>query len=378
MDQVNVIDQDRGENWALYNNDATPTLARLPSDSVHYAIWSPAFRNLYTFSDDKKDLSNCRDPREFWDQYRFIMSEIFRAIKPGRLITIHAMDLPTSIQSNGFIGMDDFPADNRKLAEDCGFIFHSRTFIRKDPVSAMQRTKAIGLLHKQVVKDSALSRMAIADQLITLRKPGDNDEPISGIFEEYHGDDMTDAEFTSKARRTFLGQDVTDDEAIEIAREWNIIEPDMPRKAVIAAVRKAIAHQEKARTFEDHKSIQIWQRYADMVWTDIKQNDVLSRKVAREEHDERHISPLQLTPVRRCIDLWTNPGEIVLSPFAGIGTAGYVAIELGRRFIGAELKASYYRQACANLRLAEQQRKTGTLFEHMDMPVKQKAGLFAD
>jgi hypothetical protein len=238
------------------------------------------------------------------------------------------MDLPSSITRDGFISIKDFSGDNIRLCQEVGFHYHSKVTIRKDPVSAMQRTKALGLLHKQVVKDSAMSRMAIADYIVTMRKPGESDEPVSGIFETYHGDDMTDAEMTAYAASTF--------------------------------------ESGGNRTLADHKSIQIWQRYAEPVWMDIAQSDVLSHRVAREEHDERHISPLQLTPIRRCLDLWTNPGDVVLSPFVGIGSVGYVAIEMDRKFIGAELKASYYRQACANLRLAERQRNDGTLFDLMN------------
>jgi hypothetical protein len=239
------------------------------------------------------------------------------------------MDLPTSITKDGFIGMRDFPGENIRLCESIGFIYHSRVVIRKDPVIAMQRTKAIGLLHKQVVKDSAMSRMGIADYIITFRKPGKNPEPVIGALDAYCGDDKTDDEFSREAQATWRGDDV----------------------------------REHSRTSAMHKSILIWQKYADPVWTDIAQGDTLSHRMAREEHDERHISPLQLTPVRRCIQLWTNPGDVVLSPFAGIGTAGYVAIELGRRFVGAELKSSYYRQAVANLRTAERERGRTDLFD---------------
>jgi hypothetical protein len=172
--------------------------------------------------------------------------------------------------------------------------------------------------------------MGICDQLIHMRKPGVNDEPVSGVFETYYGDDMTDEEHTAASRGSY--------------------EPN------------------GKRTFEEHKSIEIWQKYASPVWMDIKQNDTLSFRVARAEHDERHISPLQLTPVRRCLDLWSNPGDVIFSPFAGIGTVGYVAIGMDRKFCGAELKPSYYRQAVANLRLAAREKNAGTLFDRQDDP----------
>ncbi len=334
-----IGDQEFGADFAAWNGDCVTAMSGIPDDTIHFSMFSPPFISLYTFSDDPRDVSNNKDDQVFWDHYRFVLKDLYRILKPGRLIAIHCMDLPTSITRDGFIGMKDFPADNRKLCEDVGFIFHSRVIIWKDPVTAMQRTKAIGLLHKQVVKDSAMSRMGICDQLIVMRKPGDNDQPVSGLFETLCDDEMTDEQITLEALRTL--------------------------------------DNSGTRTIHDHKSIMIWQRYASPVWMDIAQNNTLSFRVARAEHDERHISPLQLTPIRRCLDLWTNPGDVVFSPFAGIGSVGYVAIEMGRRFCGAELKASYYRQAVANLRLAERRRNDGTLFDALtDEPQPAPVGLF--
>jgi len=324
MTDVKVISQEQGSGWALYNSDCIEMMKGLPENSVHFSIFSPPFASLYTFSDNPRDVSNNSDDKVFWEHFGFVLDGVFRALKPGRLMSVHCMEIPTSITRDGFIGMRDFPGDIIRLSQDVGFRYHSRVTIRKDPVVAMQRTKALGLLHKQVVKDSAISRMGIADFVITMRKPGENDEPVAGVLETYYGDDMTDAELTTEARRT-----------------W---EPS------------------GNRTFKEHKSIMVWQRVADPVWSDINQSDTLSFRMAREEHDERHISPLQLTVVRRCMQIWTNPGDIVLSPFTGIGTAGYVSIELGRRFVGAELKSSYYRQAVANLRTAERERGRTDLF----------------
>jgi DNA modification methylase len=324
-DGMKVINQARGEDWCLWNADCVEVMRGLPENSIHYSIFSPPFASLYTFSDDPRDVSNNSDDRVFWAHYKFVLEGLYRALKPGRLVSIHCMDLPTSITRDGFIGMRDFPGENIRLCQEIGFIYHSRVTIWKDPVIAMQRTKAVGLLHKQIVKDSAMSRMGIADYIITFRKPGMNDEPVSGAFEDYFGEDQTDDELTGEAKRTF--------------------------------------DRGGGRSFSQHKSILIWQRYASPVWTDVGQGDTLSFRLARAEHDERHISPLQLTPVRRCIDLWTNPGDVVFSPFSGIGTAGYVAIELGRKFVGTELKPSYFRQAVDNLKTAVSEKLTGTLFE---------------
>lgn len=334
FDGVKVLDQAQGSGWALYNSDCVDMMRGLPEASVHFSIFSPPFASLYTFSDDPRDVSNNNDDRVFWEHYRYVLEGVYRALKPGRMVSIHCMDLPTSITKDGFIAIRDFSGDNIRACEAVGFRYHSKVTIRKDPVVAMQRTKALGLLHKQVVKDSAMSRMGIADYIITMRKPGENDEPVSGVFETYYGDDQSDDALTAEARRT-----------------WD-------RSAEFGGTGR--------RSFVEHKSIMIWQRYADPVWSDINQSDTLSFRMARDEHDERHISPLQLTPVRRCVDLWTNPGDVVLSPFAGIGTAGYVAVEMGRKFVGAELKASYYKQAVANLKTAEHAALTGTLFDRMD------------
>jgi hypothetical protein len=307
---VKIREQAAGRAWKLWNGDCIDVARGLPTDALHYTIYSPPFESLYTYSDDPRDLSNCLNRETFWTHYRFLIVEIYRATMPGRLCSIHCMQLPTSKTRDGFIGLRDFRGEIIRAHEEAGFIYHSEVCIRKDPVAAMQRTKSIGLLHKQVVKDSSMSRMAVADYIVTMRKPGDNAEPISGPFTEYYGSDRLAA-------------------SIENSGE--------------AAAREGFGSY----------SVQVWQRYAEPVWIDINQSDVLSFCAARAEFDERHISPLQLTPIRRCIDLWSNPGDIVFSPFAGIGSELYVAVEMGRRAIGAELKPSYYDQAVVNLRAVE-------------------------
>jgi DNA modification methylase len=238
---------------------------------------------------------------------------------PGRLVSVHCMQLPTSKLRDGFIGLRDFRGEIIREHQAAGFVYHSEVCIRKDPVSAMQRTKALGLLHKTILRDSAQSRMAVADYIVTLYKPGANREPISGPFDRYFGTDT------------------------------------LPATAPAEAADRHVA---------DSYSVQVWQRYAEPVWMDIAQSDVLSSRGAREEADERHIAPLQLTPIRRCIDLWTNPGDVVFSPFAGIGSELVTAIEMGRRAVGAELKESYFRQAVRHLR-AEDSAEDGTLLEDL-------------
>lgn len=312
-----VLNQASGRDWKLYNGDCIEVCRGLPTDSLHYSIYSPPFESLYTFSDDPRDLSNCRDSETFWTHYRFLIAEMYRVMMPGRLISIHCMQLPTSKLRDGFIGLRDFRGEIIRAHQEAGFIYHSEVCIRKDPVSAMQRTKSIGLLHKQVCKDSCLSRMAVADYVVDMRKPGDNPEPVAGPFENYYG---TDSKVPPHA---------PDEESGHIAGSY---------------------------------SVKVWQRYAEPVWMDIAQSDVLTHRTARDEADERHISPLQLTVIRRRVDLYSNPRDIVFSPFAGIGSELYVALEMGRRGLGAELKRSYFDQAVRNLESIEASRG-GLLFE---------------
>ena len=280
MDSINVIDQAISDRYALYNGDSAEIPKGIPSDSVHYSIFSPPFASLYTYSNSERDLGNCRSATEFYEQFKFIVDELYRVIMPGRLISFHCMDLPLSKERDGIIGIRDFRGELIKLFEESGFVLHSQVCIWKDPVIAMQRTKAIGLLHKQLKKDSCMSRQGIPDYLVTMRKPGDNPEPVTHTNESF--------------------------------------------------------------------PVAIWQRYASPIWTDINPSDTLQAASARDEKDEKHICPLQLTVIRRALNLWTNPGDIVLTPFLGIGSEAYVALELGRRAIGIELKPSYYRQAVKN------------------------------
>lgn len=327
---VVVVDQAEGKNWKLWNADCIDVTRGLPDDKVHYTIYSPPFESLYTFSDHPRDLSNCADSDTFWQHYRFLIKELFRVTMPGRLCSTHCMQLPTSKTRDGFIGLRDFRGEIIRAFQDDGWIYHSEVCIRKDPVSAMQRSKSIGLLHKQVCKDSSLSRMAIADYVVTMRKPGDNPEPVAGAFDAYYG---SEAEVDGPL----------------ITETGNMRSTNYPG--------------------DNWYSVAVWQRYAEPVWMDIVQGDVLSRQKAREESDERHISPLQLTVIRRCIDLWSNPGDTVYSPFAGIGSELYCAVEMGRKAIGAELKESYFRQAVVHLRDIEAQLAAGkpkTLFDVVD------------
>ena len=279
---MNVKNQYIDERMALYHGDSCEVLTEIPSDSIHFEIYSPPFASLYTYSNSERDLGNSKNKHEFYEHFEFIVKELYRVLMPGRLMAVHCMNLPTSKSRDGFIGIDDFRGDLIRLYEKAGFIYHSEVCIWKDPVIAMQRTKALGLLHKQIKKDSAMCRQGIPDYLVVMRKPGDNPEPVTHTNETF--------------------------------------------------------------------PVEIWQKYASPIWTDINPSDTLQYRSARDNEDEKHICPLQLTVIRRALNLWTNPDDVVLTPFMGIGSEVVTALENGRRAVGVELKDSYYKQAEKNAR----------------------------
>ncbi len=301
--EIKCINQKHGENWSMYHGDSCEVVKAMPDNSLHFSVFSPPFASLYTYSNSERDMGNCRDDAGFMEHFgKFLVPEIFRATMPGRLCSFHCMNLPLSKQRDGVIGLKDFRGHLIRIFEAAGWVFHSEVVIWKDPVTAMQRTKALGLLHKQIKKDSCMSRQGVPDYLVTMRKPGDNPERVDGEFQKYAGDD------------TYMTE------------------------------RNNDAISDKTRF-----SIDIWQRYASPVWMDINPSDTLQRESAREAADERHICCLQLQVIERAVDMWSNPGDVVFSPFAGIGSEGYRSIQLGRKFVGVELKESYFNQACLNL-----------------------------
>lgn len=317
---ANTIEQVIEPEFAIYNADCVEITRYMPDNSVHYSIFSPPFASLYTYSNSDRDMGNCSNDTEFFEHFRFLIRELYRVIMPGRLVSFHCMNLPTSKAHHGYIGIRDFRGELIRAFETEGWIYHSEVCIWKDPVIAQQRTKALGLLHKQIVKDSAMSRQGIPDYLVTMRKPGINPEAITGEFEEFVG------------------------EGVSVSRE--------------AYDRHAAKVRESGREpwpFEMWRSVSVWQKYASPVWMDINPNNTLQYRSAREEKDEKHICPLQLDVIARGIELWSNPGDAVFSPFAGIGSEGYQAIKMGRRFVGVELKESYYKTAVNNLRMAVQE-----------------------
>ena len=311
---MKVKDFSQGENYIAYNADCIDVSRNLDDGSVDFIIYSPPFSSLYTYSNDERDMGNCASDGEFFQHFGFLVEQMYRILRPGRLMAVHCMNLPTSKQNDGFIGIKDFRGDLIRAFQNAGFIYHSEVCIWKDPVVAMQRTKALGLLHKTIKKDSSLSRQGIADYLVVMRKSGDNDKPIAGEIQYYVGDDPAPG---------FRAIDRADGSTVWI----------------------------KASDFATN--IDTWQRYASPVWMDINQTRTLQYQNARADDDERHIAPLQLDVIERAMQLWSAPGDVVFSPFMGIGSEGYVALQTGRKFIGAELKESYFALARRNLDEAE-------------------------
>jgi DNA modification methylase len=289
---MNCIDQVVTDRYTAIHGDCVDALRGLPDHCIGYSIFSPPFASLYTYSNSPRDMGNVRDDAEFFAHLDFLIAELRRVMKPGRNISFHCMDMPASKERDGHIGLKDFPGDLIRAFQRHGFIFHAKATIWKDPVTAMTRTKALGLLHKSIRERSEMTRMGIPDYLITMRAPGEAEEHVTHTAEEF--------------------------------------------------------------------PVEVWQKVASPVWMDINPSDTLQYMSAREHDDERHICPLQLEVIERGVMLWTNPGDIVLSPFMGIGSEGYVAVGMGRRFVGAELKASYFKQAVGNLEAATV--KTADLF----------------
>lgn len=283
---------DHGDGYAIHNADCIDLAREIDSDSIDFTIYSPPFASLFTYSNSDRDMGNSKSHGDFYHHFGYLVDEMLRITKPGRLMAVHCMNLPTSKVNDGYIGIRDFRGELIRLFQEKGWIYHSEVCIWKDPVVAMQRTKALGLLHKTIKKDSSMSRQGLADYLVVMRKPGVNPLPISHTPEEFPVDK--------------------------------------------------------------------WQQYASPVWFDINQSRTLNFKAGKSEDDVKHICPLQLDVIERAMDLWSAPNDLVFSPFTGVGSEGYTAIKMGRRFIGSELKPSYYDVAIKNI--ADAKRDTLDLF----------------
>jgi len=283
-----------GDNWRMEQGDCVDIINTIDDNSIDYSIFSPPFASLYTYSDNIRDMGNSKTEEDFFNHFGYLCIELHRVIRPGRLVSIHCMNLPAMKERDGYIGIKDFRGDIIRLFQSNGFIYHSEVCIWKDPLVEATRTKALGLMHKQLCKDSSRCRQGLPDYIVTMRKPGDNKELIN------HKDGLIE----------FVGE-------------------DPPEGGVL--------------------SHNIWRRYASPIWMDIRQTRTLNYRIARSNNDERHICPLQLDTIERCVELWSNPGDTVLTPFAGVGSEVYVAVEKGRYGIGIELKKQYFDTAIKNL-----------------------------
>ena len=291
---MNVLDQKSSKDWIVYNADCVEVAKSIPSNSIHLTVTSCPYSNLYCYSGSERDMGNSRTDEEFFTHFRMLIDELMRITKPGRIVAIDCMNIPAMKSRDGYIGLKDFRGDIIRQFLGAGFIFHSEHCAWKDPLLEATRTKAIGLMHKQLCKDSAMVRAGIPQYILAFRKPGENTIPI----------------------------------AHEKGLEWFAGE-NPPMNGVLSHER--------------------WRRYASPVWMDIDFTRTLNGRTAREAPDERHICPMALDLIERCVHLWSNPGENVYDPFAGIGSTGFVALQMGRRSIGSELKTSYYLQNVKNL-----------------------------
>lgn len=285
MANIRCLNETHGERFTAYHGDCVDVLRQMPDACIHFSVYSPPFANLFVYSDSVADMGNCSGTDEFFEQYSYAVKELLRVTKPGRLSAVHCSDLPSSKWKDGVIGLKDFPGEIIRAHIDAGWVYHSRITIWRDPVVEMTRTKALGLLYKQLQKDSTRSRVGVADTICVFRAPGENADPV----------------------------------------------------------------EQKPASFP----VSQWQKWASPVWMDINQTNTLNVAMARDHADERHICPLQLDLITRCLVLWSNPGDTVLSPFMGIGSEGVQSLREGRKFIGIELKESYWRQGSKYLASAD-------------------------
>ena len=308
-----VIDQEITEHYAIYNGDCIDVMRPMPAGSVHLSIYSPPFGGLYHYSSSERDLSNCRSYAEFFEHYEFVVKEIERLMLPGRMTCVHCMDVPSGNSGRDYLM--DFPGDIIRLHAKIGFRYIARYHVWKEPLAVRNRTMAKNLAHKMIVEDSSRCSVASADYLLVFRKSGENQVPIThpqGLT-EYAGERQPPVELLSY-------------------RRW------------------------QGNQIENRYSHWIWRQYASAFWDDIRIGRVLPFKAAKEADDEKHVHPLQLDVIERCVILWSNLGEVVLTPFMGVGSEVYGALQLGRKAIGIELKQTYYGQSQRNLADALQKR----------------------
>ena len=301
-----VIDQKITENYAIYNGDCVPVMKQFTKDSIHLSVYSPPFGGLYHYSSSPNDLSNCKSYEEFFTHYEFVVNDLFRITIPGRMTCVHCMDVPSG--NSGTDHLRDFPGDIIRLHEKIGFNYIARYHVWKEPLGVRNRTMAKNLAHKTIVDDSSKCSVASADYLLVFRKKGNNPIPIA------HPTGLHD----------YAGERVIPHELIKLKGY-------------------------KGNQIENRYSHWIWRQYASAFWDDIRITRVLPFKESKDEEDEKHVHPLQLDVIDRCIVMWSNPGEIVFTPFMGVGSEIHEAIVLKRKGVGVELKPSYYAQSVKNI-----------------------------
>lgn len=305
---IKVLDKKITDRYAVYNGDTTEIIRDIPDNSIGLSVYSPPFSSLYTYSNSDRDLGNSRNDEEFFTHFEFIAKEIYRILKPGRIMAVHCMQIPAMKERDGYIGIKDFRGDLIREFQKCGFIYHGEVTVWKDPVVEMQRTKALGLLHKQLKKDSSRTRMGLPDYIIFMRKDGDNEDAIQHTNENFPVD-----------------------------------------------------------LWQDYAS-PVWREYASPVWWNINQSNTLNKNFTDAE-SERHICPLQLDVIERCVKLYSNDGDTVFTPFMGIGSEVYQSVKMGRKGIGIELKKEYFDQAVKNLQALDDENNQMTLDDFFNLRV---------
>lgn len=334
-----VTDVATGDGWTLYLEDSCERMPKLDAQSVDLSVHSPPFGELlYVYSNSPRDLGNSKTRSEFLEHYSFIIPELYRVTKPGRLALVHVMDLPTTKAVHGQIGLSDFTGQVAEAYVNAGWVYAGRITVRKNPQAAAQRTKAHGLMVTNLHRDRSTTRIVHPDYILLFRKPGTNQVPINAPIDS---DEPVTCFYCGRSGLRHRLAGIVDGRTVYACA------PDCQTAEAVTP---------------DERDKQTWIRWAEAIWTDIRETNTLNVRVAREDKDERHIAPLQLDLIERCIRLWSNPGELVLSPFAGVGSEIYTAVKLGRRGLGIELKPSYWRTAVDNLRRAESEATTPALF----------------
>jgi len=333
-----VTDYTSGDGWQLFLEDSCERMPQLDAESVDLSVHSPPFDSLYTYSNSPRDIGNCKTREEFLAHYSYVVGQLYRITKPGRVAAVHVMDVTTTKSTHGQVGLTDFSGQIVDLYQQFGWIYDARITVRKNPQAAAQRTKAQGLMFTQLRRDRSMTRPVHPDYVLKFRKPGQNAVPIN---EPIADDELVACHYCGKVSHRHRWAGLVDDQNL------------------YACAPSCDSTLPVDQTGEDN---QTWIRWAEAVWTGIKETNTLNVRVAREAEDERHLAPLQLDLIERCVRLWSHPGEPVFTPCAGIGSGVYVAVKCGRRGLGVELKKSYWETAVDNLRNVEKEIASETLF----------------